>query len=127
MVLAKLLCPALISLKPSLKLHFDDIWAGTYGTFCKVANKNDIYVFGLNNYYQLGRKTSKTPNVNTCLWNIQIKTAIINLAPVGSSILLAFIICFQCSFVVYGANFTIIIYFHCNSYLNIPYNRFTEI
>lgn len=55
-VLAKLLCPAPINLKPSLKLHFDDIWAGTYGTFCKVAGKNDVYVFGLNNYYQLGEK-----------------------------------------------------------------------
>ncbi|CAH0545761.1 unnamed protein product [Brassicogethes aeneus] len=52
--LEKLLKPAPISLKPSLKLHFDNIWTGTYGTFCKVANKDDVYVFGLNNYYQLG-------------------------------------------------------------------------
>lgn len=52
---AKLLSPALINVKPSLKLHFDDIWAGTYSTFAKVADKCDIYVFGLNNYHQLGK------------------------------------------------------------------------
>ncbi|XP_044256267.1 regulator of chromosome condensation [Tribolium madens] len=55
--IAKLLEPTIISLKPSLKLHFDNIWTGTYGTFAKVAGKNDIYVFGLNNYNQLGLKT----------------------------------------------------------------------
>nr|XP_023017406.1 regulator of chromosome condensation isoform X1 [Leptinotarsa decemlineata]XP_023017407.1 regulator of chromosome condensation isoform X1 [Leptinotarsa decemlineata] len=55
--IAKLLHPSPISLKPSLKLHFDNIWAGTYGTFCKVANSTDIYVFGLNNYNQLGLKS----------------------------------------------------------------------
>ncbi|XP_056643617.1 regulator of chromosome condensation isoform X1 [Diorhabda sublineata] len=54
--LAKLLDPLPINLKPSLKLHFDNIWASNYGTFCKVANSEDIYVFGLNNYYQLGLK-----------------------------------------------------------------------
>ncbi|XP_017772383.1 PREDICTED: regulator of chromosome condensation isoform X2 [Nicrophorus vespilloides] len=50
----KLLLPGLISLKASLRLHFDNIWGGTYATFAKVANKDDIYVFGLNNYYQIG-------------------------------------------------------------------------
>ncbi|KAJ8959441.1 hypothetical protein NQ318_022133 [Aromia moschata] len=55
--LAKLLQPGPISLKPSLKLHFDNIWSATYGTFCKVANSDDIYVFGLNNYFQLGLKS----------------------------------------------------------------------
>lgn len=52
---AKLLQPHPISLKPSLKINFDNIWTGTYGTFCKVAGKKDIYVFGLNNYSQLGK------------------------------------------------------------------------
>lgn len=47
--------PTTINVKPSLKLHFDNIWAGTYGTFAKVSDKNDIYVFGLNNYCQLGK------------------------------------------------------------------------
>ncbi|XP_018579468.1 regulator of chromosome condensation [Anoplophora glabripennis] len=55
--IAKLLQPAQISLKPSLRLHFDNIWAVTYGTFCKVANRDDVYVFGLNNYNQLGLKS----------------------------------------------------------------------
>ena len=53
-VLAKLLTPDAININPRLKLHFDDIWAGNYSTFVKVASKNDIYVFGLNNYNQLG-------------------------------------------------------------------------
>ncbi|KAK4873366.1 hypothetical protein RN001_015395 [Aquatica leii] len=57
--LGKLLYPAPISLKPSLRLHFDDVWAGTYATFAKVAGQNNIYVFGLNNYYQIGLKTSQ--------------------------------------------------------------------
>lgn len=51
---AKLLIPNLINTNPRLKLKFDDIWAGTYATFAKVAMKNDLYVFGLNNYNQLG-------------------------------------------------------------------------
>jgi len=54
--LGKLLYPSLINLKPSLRLHFEDIWAGTYSTFAKVAGKNSMYVFGLNNYNQLGLK-----------------------------------------------------------------------
>jgi regulator of chromosome condensation len=55
--IAKLLQPSLINLKPSLRLHFDNIWASTYGTFAKVAGKNDLYVFGLNNYNQIGLKS----------------------------------------------------------------------
>ncbi|XP_022917483.1 regulator of chromosome condensation-like [Onthophagus taurus] len=54
--LAKFLVPRAISIKPSLKLHFEDIWAGHYATFAKVAGKNDVYVFGLNNYNQIGAK-----------------------------------------------------------------------
>ncbi|KAJ8920006.1 hypothetical protein NQ315_006536 [Exocentrus adspersus] len=56
--IAKLLHPAPISLKPSLRLHFDNVWAATYGTFCKVASKDDVYVCGLNNYNQLGLKST---------------------------------------------------------------------
>lgn len=37
------------------RLKFDDIWAGTYGSFVKVAGSTDIYVFGLNNYCQMGK------------------------------------------------------------------------
>lgn len=55
--LAKLLEPAKINLKPTLKLNFDNIWAGTYATFAKVAEENSVYVFGLNNYNQIGLKS----------------------------------------------------------------------
>nr|XP_022904627.1 regulator of chromosome condensation-like [Onthophagus taurus] len=57
--IAKLLVPHIINLKPHLKLHFEDIWAGHYATFAKVADKNDVYSFGLNNYHQIGAQ----PNV----------------------------------------------------------------
>lgn len=62
----KLLKPTVISIKPSLKLHFDNIWAGTYATFAKVFGKDDIYVFGLNNYHQIGLK-SETPRYSPTL------------------------------------------------------------
>ncbi|KAK5640322.1 hypothetical protein RI129_011133 [Pyrocoelia pectoralis] len=57
--IGKLLHPSIITLKPTLKLRFDDIWAGTYTTFAKVARRNDIFVFGLNNYIQLGLPSAK--------------------------------------------------------------------
>lgn len=50
-----LLTPALVEFKVTKKLEFDDIWAGTYCTFAKEYQKGDIYVFGLNNYYQIGK------------------------------------------------------------------------
>ncbi|XP_076264668.1 regulator of chromosome condensation 1 isoform X1 [Rhynchophorus ferrugineus] len=52
--IVKLVNPAPISVKPSLKLHFDNIWAGSYCSFAKVVDKDDVYVFGLNNYNQIG-------------------------------------------------------------------------
>ncbi|CAG9856195.1 unnamed protein product [Phyllotreta striolata] len=54
--LVKFLHPQTIKIKPSLKLHFDNVWASSYGTFCKVADTNKIYVCGLNNYNQIGLK-----------------------------------------------------------------------
>lgn len=60
---AKLLEPMMIFSKPSLRLHFDNIWGGTYATFAKVNESDDIYVFGLNNYYQIGLK-SEAPQYN---------------------------------------------------------------
>lgn len=54
-IIDKLLTPSLIQTKLSLKLIFDNIWAGTYCTFAKVNDKNDIFVFGLNNYNQIGK------------------------------------------------------------------------
>ncbi|KAL3284777.1 hypothetical protein HHI36_018920 [Cryptolaemus montrouzieri] len=50
----KLLKPALINVKPSLRLHFENIWCGSCGTYVKASGTDDIYVFGLNNYGQLG-------------------------------------------------------------------------
>lgn len=50
-----LLTPGLVEFKVTKKLEFDDIWAGTYCTFAKEYQKGDIYVFGLNNYYQIGK------------------------------------------------------------------------
>lgn len=50
-----LLTPGLVEFKVSKKLEFADVWAGTYCTFAKEYHKGDIYVFGLNNYYQIGK------------------------------------------------------------------------
>lgn len=50
-----LLNPALVEFKINKKLEFSDVWAGQYCTFAKEYVKGDIYVFGLNNYHQLGK------------------------------------------------------------------------
>lgn len=50
-----LLTPDLVEFKVSKKLLFNDIWAGQYCTFAKEHNTGEIYVFGLNNYHQLGQ------------------------------------------------------------------------
>jgi hypothetical protein len=44
----------LVTFKPRHKPEFEDVWAGTYCTFAKEKSKGGIYVFGLNNYNQLG-------------------------------------------------------------------------
>ncbi|XP_068993941.1 regulator of chromosome condensation isoform X1 [Neodiprion pinetum] len=49
-----LLTPGLITLKATKKLLFQDIWTGLYCTFVKEYHHGEIYVFGLNNYYQIG-------------------------------------------------------------------------
>lgn len=51
-----LLTPGIVEFKISKKLLFDDIWAGNFCTFAKEHQKGDIYVFGLNNFYQIGKK-----------------------------------------------------------------------
>lgn len=51
-----LLTPAIVEFKIRKKLEFDDIWAGTYCTFAREYQSGDIYVFGLNNYHQIGLK-----------------------------------------------------------------------
>ena len=50
-----LLAPALVEFKVGKKLQFDDIWATTSCTFAKTYPNGDIYVFGLNNYKQIGK------------------------------------------------------------------------
>lgn len=79
-----LLIPGLVEFKVSKKLEFADIWAGTYCTFAKEYHKGDIYVFGLNNYYQIGkyqkyvyvrlRKTVHTFHsiCSYVYWNVQV-------------------------------------------------------
>ncbi|VEN55904.1 unnamed protein product [Callosobruchus maculatus] len=54
--LDELLLPGKIRLNPYSKLHFENIWASTYGSFCKVADRDQVYVFGLNNFHQIGLK-----------------------------------------------------------------------
>ena len=51
--------PLLIKFKPRHEPEFEDVWAGTYCTFAKEKSKGDIYVFGLNNYNQLGLEEQK--------------------------------------------------------------------
>ncbi|XP_076659195.1 regulator of chromosome condensation 1 isoform X2 [Halictus rubicundus] len=55
-----LLSPALVQFNIKRKLKFSEIWAGTYCTFAKEQYTRDIYVFGLNNYYQIGLKNPVT-------------------------------------------------------------------
>ncbi|XP_011302739.1 regulator of chromosome condensation [Fopius arisanus] len=49
-----LLKPDLVEFKVSKKLEFEDVWAGSYCTFVKEHKNGDIYVFGLNNFHQIG-------------------------------------------------------------------------
>ena len=37
------------------RAQFSDIWAGQYVTFAKEKETGDIYAWGLNNYFQLGK------------------------------------------------------------------------
>lgn len=55
-----LLTPAIVEFKIRKKLEFDDIWAGTYCTFAREYQSGDIYVFGLNNYHQIGKTRRRT-------------------------------------------------------------------
>ncbi|KAJ9585284.1 hypothetical protein L9F63_002914, partial [Diploptera punctata] len=57
--MTQLLTPAPVTFKPRLKPEFEDVWAGSYCTFAKEKSKGEIYVFGLNNYNQLGLEEQK--------------------------------------------------------------------
>lgn len=53
-----LLKPGPVDLKsrhPAAKLKCNDIWTGSYCTFLRDAKSEHIYVFGLNNYKQIGK------------------------------------------------------------------------
>lgn len=51
----QLLTPALVNFNRRFKLEFDNIWTGAYCTFAREKAEGNIYVFGLNNYNQLGK------------------------------------------------------------------------
>lgn len=50
-----LLTPGVVEFKIRKKLYFDNVWAGNFCTFAKEHDKGDIYVFGLNNFHQIGK------------------------------------------------------------------------
>ena len=51
-----LLTPQLVSLgRGKKKIIVDDVWTGSYCTFIRARETGTIYVFGLNNYNQLGK------------------------------------------------------------------------
>lgn len=52
--IASSLQPDLVVINNKRRPHFTNIWAGTYGTFL-LDNNSDLYVFGLNNYHQIGK------------------------------------------------------------------------
>lgn len=58
--MANFLSPMLVTFNPRHRPEFKDVWAGTYCTFAKEKSKGDIYVFGLNNYNQLGLEEQKS-------------------------------------------------------------------
>jgi len=55
-----LLLPQMVALgRGKKKLIMDDIWTGSYCTFVRAKETGWIYVFGLNNYNQLGLSTQE--------------------------------------------------------------------
>ncbi|XP_014237356.1 regulator of chromosome condensation [Trichogramma pretiosum] len=52
----QLLTPGQVYFKINKHVEVENIWAGTYATFIKDSHNGDIYVFGLNNYSQIGLK-----------------------------------------------------------------------
>ncbi len=44
------------------KARFSDVWCGQYHTFAKDRDTNEVYAWGLNNYYQLGKWLRWTQN-----------------------------------------------------------------
>ena len=52
---APMLKPTIVRFKKSRNLKIADIWGGSYCTFARTHVDGEIYVFGLNNYHQLGK------------------------------------------------------------------------
>lgn len=42
------------------RVEVDDVWTGSYCTFVRAKHSGAIYVFGLNNYNQLGLEDQST-------------------------------------------------------------------
>ncbi|XP_043281398.1 regulator of chromosome condensation isoform X2 [Venturia canescens] len=57
---APLLTPRLVQFNRSKHSRAEDIWAGSYCTFVKIHDTENIHVFGLNNYHQLGLSETGT-------------------------------------------------------------------
>ncbi|XP_067007473.2 regulator of chromosome condensation isoform X2 [Anabrus simplex] len=57
--MAHLLVPGPVTFKPTMRTEFEDIWAGAYCSYAKEKSKGRIYVFGLNNFNQLGLQSQK--------------------------------------------------------------------
>jgi alpha-tubulin suppressor-like RCC1 family protein len=53
-VAANFLSPMLVTFNPRHKPEFEDVCAGAHCTFAKEKSKGHIYVFGLNNFNQIG-------------------------------------------------------------------------
>ena len=54
----QLLTPGQVHFKINKRVEAENIWAGTYATFVKDSHSGDLYVFGLNNYGQIGKVTT---------------------------------------------------------------------
>lgn len=51
----QLLTPSQVHFKINKNVLIENIWAGNYATFAKVVDSDELYVFGLNNYSQIGK------------------------------------------------------------------------
>ena len=51
---ALLLTPGVVHCRKR-SVRFSDVWTGQYMTYAKARETGDVYTWGLNNYYQLGR------------------------------------------------------------------------
>uniref|UniRef100_T1J8U9 RCC1-like domain-containing protein n=1 Tax=Strigamia maritima TaxID=126957 RepID=T1J8U9_STRMM len=50
---------AVVRRQKGKQVLFDDVWTGAYATFVRIRGTTDVYVCGLNNYFQLGSEDIK--------------------------------------------------------------------